>query len=45
MAMGFAAGKIIGEILLALEEEQLEGRIKTPEEARDFVSAKWKVNT
>ena len=44
MAMGFTAGKIIGEILLALEEEQLEGRIKTPEEARDFVFANWKVN-
>ncbi len=43
MAMGFAPGKIIGEILLALEEEQLEGRIKTPEEAADFVEANWKI--
>ncbi|MGB5218374.1 MAG: CCA tRNA nucleotidyltransferase [Smithella sp.] len=45
MAMGFSPGKIIGEILLALEEEQLEGRIKTGEEARDYVCAKWKVNS
>jgi len=43
MAMGFAAGKIIGEILHALEDEQLEGRIKTPEEARDYVAQNWKI--
>lgn len=41
--MGFAAGKMIGEILSALEEEQLEGRIKTPDEARNFVRAHWKI--
>jgi poly(A) polymerase len=43
MAMGFTPGKIIGEILLALEEEQLEGRIKTTEEAADFVKTIWKI--
>jgi poly(A) polymerase len=43
MAMGLLPGKIIGEILLSLEEEQLEGRIKTPEEATDFVLANWKI--
>lgn len=43
MNMGFAAGKIIGDILSALEEEQLEGRIKTPEEARNYVRANWKI--
>jgi len=43
MAMGFSAGKIIGEILRALEDEQLEGRIKTPEEARDYVAQNWKI--
>ena len=43
MAMGFAPGKIIGEIILSLEEEQLEGRIKTPQEAQDFVLANWKI--
>lgn len=45
MAMGFAAGKIIGEILLALEEEQLEGRIKTPEEAREYVLTNWNIKS
>jgi poly(A) polymerase len=44
IAMGFAAGKVIGEILHALEEEQLEGRIKTPQEAGDFVAANWKIS-
>jgi poly(A) polymerase len=41
--MGFTLGKIIGEILLALEEEQLEGRIKTSAEAKDFVHTNWKM--
>jgi poly(A) polymerase len=41
MDMGFKAGKIIGEILLALEEEQLEGRIKTQEDARNYVRKNW----
>lgn len=44
MAMGFIPGKIIGEILLALEEEQLEGRISSPEEARHFVMTRWKTS-
>jgi poly(A) polymerase len=44
MAMGFTPGKIIGEILRALEDEQLEGKIKTPEEAQDFVRTNWKIN-
>jgi len=39
--MGFAPGKVIGKILLALEEEQLEGRIVTTAEARDYVRKKW----
>jgi len=43
MTMGFAQGKVIGEILHALEDEQLEGRIKTPEEARDYVAQNWKI--
>ncbi|MBN1366165.1 MAG: CCA tRNA nucleotidyltransferase [Syntrophaceae bacterium] len=43
IAIGFSPGKIIGEILLALEEEQLEGRIKTSKEARDYVNTKWKM--
>ena len=36
MAMGYPAGPGLGEILFALEDEQLEGRISTGEEAREF---------
>ena len=43
ISLGFARGKIIGEILRALEDEQLEGRITTSEDARDFVGANWKI--
>jgi poly(A) polymerase len=43
ITMGFTPGKIIGEIILSLEEEQLEGRIKTPQEAQNFVEANWKI--
>ncbi len=40
--LGYMPGKIIGNILAALENEQLEGRIKTKEEARKYVEANWK---
>jgi poly(A) polymerase len=43
IAFGFAPGKIIGEILRILEDEQLEGRIATQEEARDYVLVNWKM--
>ncbi len=36
MAMGHPPGPKLGEILTAIEDEQLEGRIATREEARDF---------
>ena len=36
MAMGYPAGPGLGEILLAVEDAQLEGRISTGEEAREF---------
>lgn len=36
MAMGYPAGPKLGEILFALEDEQLEGRISTREEAKEF---------
>ena len=36
MAMGHPPGPELGEILSAIEDEQLEGRISTREEARDF---------
>lgn len=41
IVMGFAPGKIIGKILMALEEEQLEGRIRTIEEANNYVRTNW----
>jgi poly(A) polymerase len=37
IALGFTPGKIIGDILRALEDEQMEGRISTPDEAKQFV--------
>lgn len=40
-AMGFAPGKIMGEILRALENMQLEGVITTREAAEKFVRDKW----
>lgn len=36
LQMGFAPGKAIGKVLLALEEEQLENRISSKEEALAF---------
>jgi len=43
ISLGFARGKLIGEILRALEDEQLEGRITTSQDARNFVGANWKI--
>ena len=42
VAMGFAPGRQIGEILRVLEEEQLEGRIRNKEEATALVQARWR---
>lgn len=41
LAIGFAPGKLIGEILRSLEEEQLENRIRDKEEALAFVRHRW----
>ncbi len=41
LAMGYPPGKLIGEILHMLEEEQLENRVQTKEEARAFVKTRW----
>jgi len=41
LAIGFAPGKLIGEILRSLEEEQLENRISDKEEALAFVRDRW----
>jgi len=43
ITMGFTPGKMIGDILQSLEEEQLEGRIKTLEDARDYVLRNWQI--
>ncbi|MBI2956310.1 MAG: CCA tRNA nucleotidyltransferase [Acidobacteria bacterium] len=36
-AMGYRPGPLMGKILAAVEEAQLDGTLKTPEEARAFV--------
>ena len=43
MEIGYPAGRGLGEILFALEDEQLEGRISTTEEARDFARRNFPV--
>jgi len=42
LAMGFSEGKLIGEILQTLEEEQLENRIHDHNEAVAFIRDHWK---
>lgn len=39
--MGFEPGKMMGVMLRTLEEEQLEGRILTREQAIEFVQRRW----
>ena len=39
--MGFAPGPLFKQILTAVEDAQLEGRLKTPEQALDFVKGKY----
>ncbi|MEI6609405.1 MAG: CCA tRNA nucleotidyltransferase [Deltaproteobacteria bacterium] len=43
IALGFTPGKIIGEILRALEDEQMEGRISSQDEAKIFVEKNCKI--
>lgn len=40
-AMGYAPGPLFSEMLSALEDEQLEGRIQTADEARRFIAEHW----
>ena len=40
-AMGFVPGPVFQEILAAVEDEQLEGRVRTREEAEAFVAEKF----
>lgn len=42
LELGFAPGKVIGEILHAIEELQLEGIVTTREEAQRIVRMRWK---
>ncbi len=41
IAMGFEPGPIFSEILRAVEDAQLDGRISTPPEAKALVLARW----
>ena len=41
IAMGYPPGPRFTEILRAIEDEQLDGNITSPEQARDFVLARW----
>jgi poly(A) polymerase len=43
IAMGFAPGKIIGEILHALEDQQMEGIVNSKDEAKIFIENSWKI--
>lgn len=40
-AMGFEPGPLFKEILTSVEDAQLEGGIRTPEEAKDYVLTQW----
>jgi poly(A) polymerase len=40
-AMGYAPGPRMGEILAAVVEAQLEGELKTPEQARRFIHERF----
>ena len=42
IALGFTPGKVIGKVLKEIENEQLEGRITTHEEAIHYIRTKWK---
>ncbi|MBN1663079.1 MAG: CCA tRNA nucleotidyltransferase [Deltaproteobacteria bacterium] len=41
IGMGFPSGPLFSEILKAVEDAQLDGEIKTAEEARAFVMKRW----
>ncbi len=42
--LGFSPGPLFSEILTALEDEQLEGRLRTPEDAKAFVLSRYPPN-
>jgi poly(A) polymerase len=41
IGIGFSPGPLFKEILTRVEDEQLEGRLKTPQQALDFVKEKY----
>jgi poly(A) polymerase len=43
LTLGYPAGRLFKEILTEVETAQLEGRLNTKEEAKDFVLQKWKL--
>jgi poly(A) polymerase len=43
MALGYVEGPALGTILKALEEEQLEGRLRTKDEALEWIKARFLV--
>jgi poly(A) polymerase len=43
-ALGFSPGPLFSEMLTALEDEQLEGRVRTRQEAEAFVLKKYPPN-
>ena len=43
IVMGFAPGKMVGEILRVLEDQQMEGIINSKDEAKIFVENNWKI--
>jgi len=42
ITMGYSPGPLFGEILKAVEEAQLEGELRTKEEAEEWVAARYK---
>jgi len=44
ISLGFIPGKILGDILKKIEDQQLEGKITTFDEAKNFVLQNWKSN-
>ncbi len=40
-AMGYRPGPLFSEILSTVEDEQLEGRLSSPEDARRYVLEHW----
>jgi len=42
IAMGFAPGPLFKEILTRVEDEQLDGRLTTTQQALDFIAGEYR---